>query len=58
MKKQILNLGTALEKVQQKEISGGRMFTCEEFCNASPLVQQLQLDLYGYEAFSKCPCLL
>ncbi|RLJ97808.1 hypothetical protein [Tenacibaculum discolor] len=56
MKKSILNLGKALNKADQKQINGGRMFTCDEFCSASPQAQQLQIDLYGYDAFQMCPC--
>ena len=56
MKKQILNLGKALNKAEQSEINGGYIYTCQQFCSASPSMQQMQIDRYGTEPFEGCPC--
>ncbi len=42
MKKQILNLGKALNKAEQKEVNGGQVFNgpCFEWC-ACPDIQEM-----------------
>ncbi|WP_417784618.1 hypothetical protein [Tenacibaculum sp.] len=56
MKKSILNLGKTLNKVEQQQINGGYIYTCEKFCSVSREEQQDQIDRYGCAAFSSCPC--
>ncbi|KAB1155152.1 MULTISPECIES: hypothetical protein [Tenacibaculum] len=60
MKKQILDLGKVLNKKDQQEIKGGRMFfSCADFCRTSwrdpAYYIQSQLELYGLD-WSHCVC--
>ncbi len=56
MKKQILNLGKALNRAEQSEINGGYIYTCQQYCSASSAMQQTQRDCYGAWLFDDCPC--
>ncbi|WP_237277638.1 hypothetical protein [Tenacibaculum ovolyticum] len=60
MKKQILNLGKKLNKKDQQEIKGGRIFfDCTDFCRSSwsdrNYYIQHQLEEYGID-WSHCSC--
>lgn len=60
MKKQILSLGKKLNKKDQQEIKGGRIFfDCADFCRGSwrdrNYYIQHQLERYGID-WSHCSC--
>ncbi|WP_422089799.1 hypothetical protein [Tenacibaculum ovolyticum] len=60
MKKQILNLGKKLNKKDQQEIKGGRIFfDCTDFCRSSwsdrNYYLRHQLEQYGID-WSHCSC--
>ncbi|MDY0780303.1 hypothetical protein [Tenacibaculum sp. IB213877] len=60
MKKQILNLGKTLNRKEQQEVKGGRLFfDCDDFCRSSwrdrDYYIQDQLEKYGVD-WSHCVC--
>ena len=60
MKKQILNLGKRLNRKDQQETKGGRMFfDCADFCRSSwrdrDFYIQDQMEKYGLD-WSHCVC--